>query len=256
MPHVRSIAFLTLCVTLLSAGCAEPDAPAESTSDGDSEVTDPDWSYDGDSGPEQWADLSYRFSACDGSQQSPIDLTDASSTDDGPTLETSYSTAEGTVVDTEHSIQVNTTDGTLTYDGTTYDLLQFHAHMPSEHTVDGRDYAGELHLVHRAGDEELAVLGVLVEEGSDAHPAFDGWIQQTDTTISLNPGQLLPDERSFYTYEGSLTTPPCSEIVRWIVFDTPIRASTEQLDALRNHHDDNARPTQPLGERSLVFVGS
>lgn len=254
MSHTRPVTLLVLCLSILSAGCSDPEAPTESTTEAESEHTSPDWSYEGDTGPEHWADLSSRFASCDGSQQSPIDLTDASAPNNGPTLETSYTTGEGTVEDTGHSIQVNTTAGTITYDGTTYDLLQFHAHTPSEHTVDGQHYAGELHLVHRASDDQLAVLGVFVEESSDAHPAFDGWTHSTDTTLSANPAELLPDERSYYTYEGSLTTPPCSEIVRWIVFDTPIQASTEQLDTLRAHHDDNARPTQPLGDRSLVFV--
>jgi carbonic anhydrase len=243
--------FGAFVLLLFASGCDDPspDASDEAASDASS------WSYEGQTGPQRWAALSDDYAACDGSQQSPIDLADAGEPTNGMTLKTSYTTASGEVVDTGHALQVNTTGGTLTLDGTTYELLQFHAHAPSEHTVDGADYAAEIHLVHRAEDQQLAVLGIFVEEGPEAHPALDGWIQGRDTTLSVNAGRLLPDRQSYYTYEGSLTTPPCSEIVRWVVMDQPIQASAEQLETLRAQHEGNDRPVQPLNDRQLVYVG-
>lgn len=245
------------CFALLAAGCGSSDdgeAADQQASDGSSETAA--WSYDGTTGPEHWATLSSAYAACDGSRQSPIDLTGATSAED-PSLRVRYTAADGRVTDTGHAIQVNTTGGTMTIGGTTYDLQQFHVHTPSEHTVDGRRYAGEIHLVHRAGKNQLAVLAVFVEKAdSPPHPALHDWIQGTDTTLTYNASSLLPSTRSYYTYAGSLTTPPCSEIVRWVVLDTPIQASSAQLDTLRTQHQGNARPIQALNDRTIRYVSS
>jgi carbonic anhydrase len=259
MTTLRLLPALALLAAVL-IGCGSPDSgsPADTTA-ADTMTSDatgpafPSWSYEGETEPAQWADLSVDYAACAGDQQSPIDLTGASSPTSPPTLQTSYAAAPGAVFDTGHAIQVNTTGGTLTFDGTTYELAQFHVHAPSEHTVDGSSSPAEIHFVHQTGDS-LAVLGVFVEEGSAANPALDGWIQGDSTTISVNASDLLPETRSFYTYRGSLTTPPCSEIVRWVVLDTPIEASAAQLETLRAQHDGNARPVQPLGDRTLRRV--
>ncbi len=243
-----------LALAFLVVGCDDPN-PDGDTESAESDTSTSAWSYEGQTGPENWASLSSEYAACGGEQQSPIDLADASEPTEDASLTTSYTTASGDVVDTGHAIQVNTTGDTLTYDGTSYELLQFHIHTPSEHTVEGDDYPAEIHLVHQAGNQQLAVLGIFVEEGEEAHPALEGWIQGRDTTLSVNPGRFLPDQQSYYTYEGSLTTPPCSEIVRWVVMDQPIQASEGQLETLRAKHDGNARPVQPLNDRQLVYVG-
>jgi len=255
---MRLLPTLALLVALL-LGCTSPDSGSSSDSTADTAATEatgpayPAWSYEGETGPAQWADLSADYAACAGDRQSPIDLANATAPTPSPSLQTSYSTAPGDVFDTGHAVQVNTTGGTLTYDDTTYELAQFHVHAPSEHTVDESSSAAEIHLVHQTGDS-LAVLGVFVEEGSAANTALDGWIQGDSTTISMDAGTLLPESRSFYTYRGSLTTPPCSEIVRWVVMDTPIEASAAQLETLRAQHDGNDRPVQPLGDRPLLRV--
>lgn len=246
----------SFCLTLPAAGCGSSDedrtANQQASNESAEEAT---WSYDGETGPEHWASLSSDYAACDGSQQSPIDLTDASSAA-GPSLQTSYSPAGAEVTDTGHAIQVNTTGGTMTIGGTTYDLQQFHIHTPSEHAVDGSRYAGEIHLVHQAGPEQLAVLALFVEEQDASNPSLHDWIQGTDTTLTYDVSGLLPSTRSYYTYEGSLTTPPCSEIVRWVALDTPIRASSAQLDTLRAQYDGNARPLQPLNDRTTQYISS
>lgn len=274
---------LFLLCSFLIIGCTDSPEPSPDESAEDDTSTSPAWSYQGETGPEEWADLSDEYESCDGDLQSPIDLTDADSPSEvTPSLEFSYSTTEGEIVDTGHFLQVNTPLGQLTYNDASYELLQFHPHAPSEHTIDGEEYAAELHLVHedededrddedrngenrddedqkdedenqQEDDEDLAVIGVFVEVGDDPHPAFEGW--NSKTSVSINPEQLLPADSSFYTYQGSLTIPPCSENVRWIVMDTPIEISNEQLATLRARYSDNDRPVQPLNDRELVYVG-
>lgn len=256
MRHLACLSVPSLCFALLAAGCGSSDedsADNQQASDQSSEKAT--WSYDGETGPEHWATLSSDYAACDGSQQSPIDLTDASSAE-GPPLQTSYAPAEAEGTDTGHAIQVNTTGGTMTVGGTTYDLQQFHVHTPSEHAVDGSRYAGEIHLVHQAGPEQLAVLALFVEEGGSSNPALHDWISGPDTTLTYDASALLPTTRSYYTYEGSLTTPPCSEIVRWIALSSPIQASSAQLDTLRAQYEGNARPLQPRNDRTIQYISS
>lgn len=246
---------LVLTAVFLVVGCGPSGSdrapqpvptPSITTAEG------PKWTYEGATGPSKWAELSDKYASCDGARQSPIALAGAETATE-PSFRTLYVHDKGTVVDTGHSMQVNTTGGMLTADGTVYDLREFHAHVPSEHTVDGTTYAAELHFVYKAG-EQLAVLGIFVEEGTTPHPSMGIWGLEADTTLMLNAGRMRPSEQSYYTYEGSLTTPPCSETVRWFVMETPIQASRKQLEALRARYDDNARPVQPLGDRTLKHV--
>ncbi len=258
MPPLRFIFPCALVVSLLVVGCGDsddPSTPDSATIDTSSTTGKPAaWSYEDDTGPGYWADLSSAYAACDGTKQSPVNLASTRAPEAPPSLTLSYRSSEAQVVDTGHAVQVNTTGGTLSFGGTTYDLQQFHVHTPSEHTVQGVPYAGEIHLVHQANDNTLAVLGIFVEEGDTPHPHLDAWISGTDTTLSFHAETLLPKLRPYYTYEGSLTTPPCSEIVRWIVLDTPMQASSEQLKSLRAQHSGNARPVQPLNDRTIRYV--
>ena len=148
-------------------------------------------------GPAQWADLSVDYAACAGDQQSPIDLTAASSPTSPPGMQTSYAAAQGAVFDTGHAIQVNTTGGTLTYDGTTYELAQFHVHAPSEHIVDGSSSPAEIHFVHQTGDS-LAVLGVFVEEGSAANPALDLFRSRADMVKQATRAKRMPSAENTF----------------------------------------------------------
>jgi len=253
--------FLLLPLALLAAGCGRSDdtdaSTAESADTATAQLTAAEraaWSYEGDTGPENWGDLSEAYAACNGDNQSPINLTGTTPPRNPRSMELSYSPAKSTVEDTGHLIQVNLNDaGTLKYGRKTYTLEQFHVHMPSEHTLDGTAFPGEVHLVHRDG-QDLLVLGVFLKESATANPILKGWVAGTDTTFTLRAGRLLPDQRQYYTYEGSLTTPPCTETVRWLVMETPILASREQLETLRAQYDGNARPVQPLGDRRLSYV--
>lgn len=244
---------------LILAGCASPESTDPTTESeagvNESQIQTAAWSYSGDTGPAQWASLDSAFAACDASQQSPIDLPTGGDATSGP-LTLSYSEAEGQLIDTGHAVQVDHNGGTLTVNGTTYNLVQFHFHTPSEHTVDGTAYPAEVHLVHAADDGTLAVIGSFIEEGAANEalgPFWDDLESLPDAPIeSFDASALLPENRTYYTYDGSLTTPPCSEVVTWIVMQSPITMSADQLDALRNVHDDNARPVQPIGDRSVA----
>lgn len=237
---------------LLSCDDSEDPRTAQPTTKDAPQYEKGAWSYDGQTGPEHWAELSSEYAACEGSKQSPINLADASPPEENTILKTSYTSEKIEVVDTGHALQVNTTGGTLTIRDQTYELQQFHVHTPSEHTMKDERYAAEIHLVHRA-DDQIAVLALLVEEG-DTHPHMDDWIEGESPELPYNAGRLLPSQRSYYTYEGSLTMPPCTEGVRWIVMNTPIQASSKQLETLRAHHTDNARPLQSRNDRTLVLV--
>ena len=162
-----------------------------------------------------------------------------------------------------HTIQVNVAaDSYIVYNEITYDLLQFHFHSPSEHTINGEAAAMEIHFVHQDPNSgTLAVVGIMLTEGQDDNeayaaifdflPADVGEPERTGDPLSLV--DLLPESQTFYTYQGSLTTPPCSEIVRWLLLDTPVSLSAEQIEAFTAIYAYNARPTMPLGARDLLL---
>lgn len=219
------------------------------------------WGYEGDEGPDNWASLSEAFALCgEGMAQSPIDITNATEADLAD-LEFSYGETAVNILNNGHTIQVNYDEGsTVTIDGTEYNLLQFHFHHPSEHTIDGEAFPMELHLVHADADGNLAVVGVMLAQGDEDNEAYASlWdvlpAEETDgpveTEITLNVSDLLPEERTFYHYSGSLTTPPCSEGVNWNVLTTPVMLSAAQVEAFMNIFELNARPVQPLNDREL-----
>jgi carbonic anhydrase len=135
--------------------------------------------------------------------------------------------------------------------------VQYHFHSPSEHTVKGQHHPMEMHLVHKSADNKLAVIGVFIDEGAH-NAAFDPiWSNLPDTkgeevhveNVMVDVNQLLPASMESYRYDGSLTTPPCSEGVKWIVMTTPIQMSAEQINAFRAIISGNNRPVQPLNSR-------
>lgn len=220
--------------------------------------------YEADIGPDHWGALtpSYLLSEA-GRQQSPVNIITANVVDTTlPTIAISYlENADVDFVHNGHTVQVNLPAGnSITVDGDTYQLLQFHFHTVSEHEVDGVDFPLEFHLVHRDSAGNLLVLGVFVEEGA-ANPAFDDLIANlpnntgTPTTTipgPLNPETLLPVDRDYYAYNGSLTTPPASEGVSFAIFKTPIQMSPAQIAAITTAiGGPNARPVQPVNDRVI-----
>lgn len=208
----------------------------------------------------EWGELDEQYAACGtGERQSPVDLTGAEDGDlADPVLD--YRPFELTVTDTGHSVQVGyDTGSTLTLDETAYDLVQVHFHAPSEHTVDGRPAAAEIHLVHGDHDGPFVVLGVLVEEGA-TEPAMDDVLAHlpsgegdTDAGLAFDATDLLPGSLGTFRYDGSLTTPPCTEDVTWLVLAEPVTWSADQLASLEARYDRNARAVQDLHDRPLVL---
>ena len=219
------------------------------------------WGYEGDVAADLWGGLDASFAVCDtGIEQSPVDLTGAVPGDaaEGGGLDIRWQATEWEVVDNGHTIQINVAEGSsIVLEGREFSLVQFHFHLPSEHTVDGALSAMEVHFVHAAEEGDLAVIGVLMQVG-DADPTIQGlWdaipgVDESPAAVgALDPGTLLPEGRAYYRYQGSLTTPPCSEVVSWVVMTESISVSVRQIDAFAALYPMNARPVQPLNDREI-----
>ncbi|MCZ8315832.1 carbonic anhydrase family protein [Phreatobacter sp.] len=219
----------------------------------------PHWEYDGARGAENWGQLDNRFQACAvGSQQSPIDLKGAVRADVGG-LDIRWEPQPFEVVNNGHTIQANAEAGSrLTLGRTAYELKQFHFHTPSEHAFDGRRTAMEAHFVHAASDGKLAVVGVLMTAGKK-HDAFAEIMKaapkregEAKLRRPINARSFLPEAREFFRYEGSLTTPPCSETVNWNVLRSTIEVAASDIDTFKGLFPMNARPLQAANRRFLL----
>jgi len=217
------------------------------------------WGYKGPGSPENWGTISPAYATCGvGTEQSPIDI----SQEDGVTdaVQTNYSATALNVLNNGHTIQLNYAAGsTLQSAGQHYDLLQLHFHSPSEHTINGKSYPLEMHLVHKAQDGTLAVVGVMFEEGAENAELAKIWqdmpkkandVVTSSTQVDAN--NLLPANQAFTRYDGSLTTPPCSEGVKWHVMSSPLQVSKKQVKEFLSRVHENARPVQPLNGRKLL----
>lgn len=219
----------------------------------------PHWGYGGEHGPAHWGDMEPDFAACKlGKAQSPIDIRNARKTA-LPALDFEYTKSSAEVVNNGHSIQVNLVDGgVLNLDGVPYKLVQFHFHAPSEEKINGKAYSMGAHLVHQSAERQLAVVAVLLTEGR-ANAALDPVFKNLPQTeggkntlgANFNAAELLPAARGYFRYVGSLTTPPCTEGVRWQVLKQPVEVSKAQIAAFRKLYNMNARPVQPLNDRKV-----
>ncbi len=212
----------------------------------------PAWGYDGEVAPEHWAELSADYHTCgDGQRQSPIDIDLSKAVADS--LGFDYGPIPIDLVNNGRTIQQAGSEGcTLTLDNRVYELVQFHFHTPSEHTHNGVHYPMEVHLVHRhRATGALAVVGIWIrlgDEQGDLALLGENLPQGTGERIKgsglVNPANLLPQDRRFVRYEGSLTTPPCSEGVTWLVMTTPVEVSSRQIETFVERLGNNARPLQ------------
>jgi len=248
---MRKIVFATVATALFSGGMVFA-----------SDTSALQWTYKGHAGPEQWGDLAPQYATCGtGKAQSPIDITTAQ--DRASAITTHYRETAVDVVNNGHTIQLNYAPGsTLVSAGVEYSLLQLHFHSPSEHTVNGKSFPVEMHLVHKSAEGGLAVVGVMFDEGAANADLGKIWSQMPDhaggvlkSDMLVNAANLLPNERAFTGYDGSLTTPPCSEGVKWHVLDGSLQASAEQIAQFKAQIGENNRPTQPLNERLLHHTG-
>lgn len=217
------------------------------------------WSYDGEDGPANWSSINVDWAKCGtGNRQSPIDIRDGMKVD----LEQivfDYNPASFTVVDNGHTIEVNLNGGNyITVQNRTYELLQFHFHRPSEERINGKSFEMVVHLVHKDAEGKMAVVSVLLERGK-AHSLIQTvWnnlpLEKGDVvspSVVLDMKELLPKHRDYFTYMGSLTTPPCSEGVLWLVMKEPVQASPAQMALFSRLYPLNARPVQASGGRVI-----
>lgn len=216
------------------------------------------WSYEGEGAPGNWSKLDPKYATCaSGKRQSPIDIREGIKVD-LESIQFDYKWSQFRIIDNGHTVQVNVGEGsTITVMGRTYQLVQFHFHRPSEERVRGKTYDMVAHLVHKDYDGHLAVVAVLMEKGGTEHPLIQtlwnnmplevGQDLAPSTAIDLN--RILPEERSYYTYMGSLTTPPCTEDVLWMVFKKPIIVTDQQVAIFSKLYRNNARPVQPANDR-------
>jgi carbonic anhydrase len=238
--HVRLAAGVLLCTAALVAHAADHA---------------PHWGYGGH-GPDSWGEMPGAGTCHLGKEQSPIDIRDAKKSA-LPPLRFAYGKGSGEVVNNGHTVQVNLANGgSLNVDGVAYKLVQFHFHTPSEEHVEGKAYPMVAHLVHQNAEGKLAVVAVLLKEGKTnaaLAEVFDGMPQHEGAKKSLpasfDAADVLPAERGYFAFVGSLTTPPCSEGVRWFVLKEPVTVSKAQIAAFRKLYHMNARPVQPLNGR-------
>lgn len=219
------------------------------------------WAHAGKHGPAHWGEVAATCRI--GQQQSPVNIhTQKAKKGTLPALAVHWDKATGEVVNNGHTIQVNLTPGSyLELDGTRYDLAQFHFHTPSEHQLNGKSGPLEIHFVHKTAEGKLAVVGVMVKTGAESAPLKPLFAnlpatQEVKNQLEVDPAALLPAKLEYFTYQGSLTTPPCSEGVRWMVLETPIAASKAQIAAFRKLFPQNARPIQPLHARTIELEGA
>ena len=221
----------------------------------------PPWSYTGGNGPNSWSTLDSNYALCSGGHsQSPIDIKDARKAD-LPALKFDYKAVPMNIVDNGHSIEVSYPPGsTLKLGDNIYTLIQFHFHHPSEEHVNGRAFDMVAHLVHADAEGHLAVVAVLLKTGN-ANPLIDSiWknipkTKEKSVAVSgaaLNAIDLLPADHAYYTFSGSLTTPPCTEGVTWYVMKAPITLSEAQVASFAALYPLNARPIQPTNRRQIL----
>jgi carbonic anhydrase len=224
----------------------------------------PQWGYEGDLNPSAWGKISRDFATCDsGRAQSPIDII-ATVTGQPVQIAFNYQSSPLNVANNGHSIQVNYAPGsTVSLDGEKYQLLQFHFHTPSEHHIAGKAAAMEVHLVHRNAAGKLAVVGVMINEGKENQSIGKIWqsipptgkVNALDNT-RIDAANLLPLNKSYYSYTGSLTTPPCSEGVNWAVLTEPITISTAQIQEFKTLYPIDARPIRSKNTRKIELHGN
>lgn len=218
------------------------------------------WSYEGATGPAHWGELDAASKVCSaGSQQSPIDIRDPIKAR-LPRLKIAWARSADTIVNNGHTIQLNVAPGsTLSLGKDGYTLLQFHFHHPSEHTVSGKTAPMEVHFVHRNSAGGLAVVGALMIAGRTdstfnkivaTMPAREG--EPVNAAAKIDPNLLLPPQRSYYCYAGSLTTPPCSETVEWLLLHQPVQVAKRDIDAFATLFPMNARPVQKIDRRFVL----
>jgi len=219
------------------------------------------WDYGDLQGPQHWGELTPQFAACkEGRRQSPIDIRNPQGAELAP-IQFDYKASPLDIIDNGHTVMINYAAGSSISVGTKkFKLEQFHFHRPSEEMINGKRYEMVVHLVHADQQGQLAVVAVLVQEGKENLLVRDLWDnlpkekgkEYSSKTIQIDAAMMLPASRSYYTFVGSLTTPPCTEGVTWFVLKYPVTMSSAQIERFATLYPNNARPIQPLYGRKVM----
>ncbi|APD07181.1 carbonate dehydratase [Flavobacteriaceae bacterium UJ101] len=250
MKNWKSLIYLSLFSFILFACKSDDD-------DKDNNSICEEWGYGAINGPLNWSNC---YSECAGTVQSPIDIQETTQNNSLESLTMSYQPTTIELENNGHTVEQYYNSGSsIIIDGITYQLEQFHFHTPSEHTINGVHYPMEIHLVHEDPQtSNLVVIGILVQEGQEnsfLSQFFNDLPKTKDERYSsqniINIKDALPSNAQYYTYSGSLTTPPCSEIATWFVYQNPIEASSSQITSMHEILGNNNRPVQPLNGRTV-----
>ncbi len=265
--NVKSILeiFIVLIFLFIVGACnnnvsdEEKDVHEQETTEHENVKHETNWTYEGKTGPENWSEI-IPDCDCGGNAQSPIDISGEMNDVDFVELQLDYKTDSTLdITNNGHTVQVNYPFGIFTYEGDEYKLVQFHFHAGSEHTLNGKRFPLEAHLVHLTDDGKIAVIGIWYIEGNEnpiLKKIYDKIPASADETISetrvIDVKNMLPIDHSYYHYVGSLTTPPCTEGVNWFVMKAPREAGKEQIEQIKNAMPaNNFRPIQPLNDREI-----
>jgi carbonic anhydrase len=219
------------------------------------------WDYGESKGPSHWGDLKPEFAPCkNGHRQSPIDIRNPQKAD-LPPIQFDYKPSPLHIVDNGHTVMINYGPGSsITVGGKKYAVKQFHFHRPSEETINGKGYEMVAHLVHADHEGNVAVVAVLLQKGEDNPLVHELWKdlpkekerEEDLESVQIDIAGLLPVDRGYYTYLGSLTTPPCSENVTWFVLKHPVTVSAAEIQQFSKLYRHDARPTQPSYGRVVL----
>ena len=248
-------------VALAACGGAAEDPAATGETQG-GKAHKASWTY---AEPESWGTVHGENATCaTGTVQSPIDLVRADAAHGADvSLEINWRSGPMTIEGAGYNSNLVAPEGGyIVLEGERYDFLQAHMHMPGEYTIGGERPAGDIHFVHANRAGEIAVIGVFLARGK-ANEALAAAFEAFDTEpgtrtlegIAFDPNRILPETRGFFRFPGSLTTPPCSEGVNWVVMSEPVTVSAGQISAYTTLYGNTARPIQPTGDREVVFVG-
>ncbi|RSL18239.1 carbonic anhydrase [Edaphobacter aggregans] len=247
----RSLHTIVGCALVLSAaGGAQEHQNTEHT-----------WDYSTTRGPGHWGDLKPEFAPCkNGHRQSPIDIRGPVKAD-LPPIQFDYKPSPLNIVDNGHTILITYSPGSfITVGGKRYELKQFHFHRPSEEKINGKRYDMAVHLVHADEKGNAAVVAILLEKGEGNDLIGRLWKDmpkekekvESEKDVQIDADGLLPPDHSYYTFLGSLTTPPCSEDVTWFVLKHPVSVSASEIEQFSKLYRNDARPTQPLYGRVVL----
>ena len=219
------------------------------------------WDYGEVQGPSHWGELKAEFAPCrTGHRQSPIDIRNSLKAD-LPEIEFDYQSSPLHIVDNGHTVMVNYGPGSfISVGGKRYALKQFHFHRPSEEKIRGKNYEMSLHLVHTDQEGNMVVVAVLLHLGTENSTVRELWNdlpkekekEELLDSVQINATGLLPSDRGYYTYPGSLTTPPCTENVTWFVLKHPVSLSASEIELFSRLYRHDARPTQPIYGRTVL----